>query len=83
MNKWKKFRNWANKNNGSFYQVDNQNLTLLEVLGYILCISAFIVYLAHEKIGFKETWLGWLFLIIGLALTITGVSKRIRNEKNT
>ena len=80
MNTWKQFRNWLNKNNGSFYQIDNQNLTLLEVAGYILCISAFIVYLAHEKAGFKETWLGWLFLVIGFALTLIGVNKRMKNE---
>ena len=83
MSRWKNIRTWANKNNGSFYQVENQNLTIYEVIGYLLIIASFIIYILNEKTGFNETWIGWLLLIIGAISAILGGVKRTKNDKNT
>lgn len=83
MSKWKSFRIWINKNDGSFYQVDNQKLTIYEVVGYLLFIASFIVYLLQEKIGLEETWVGWVLLSAGLVLVVVGVTKRYLDGKTT
>jgi len=83
MGKLNKFRERVNKNDGAFYQVDNQTLTLYEVIGYLLLIASLIIYLLHEKVNFEHTWLGWVFLFTSMPLVVIGASKRIRNDKNT
>lgn len=83
MSKRGNIRAWINKNNGSLYQIDNQNLTLFEVIGYLLLVASLIIYLLHDKAGFKETWIGWSFLITGFLLALVGVKKRIGKDENT
>ena len=83
MRKWENIRAWINKNDSSFIQFDNYNLTILEVIGFLLFIASFVIYILHDKTGFKETWLGWLFLISGLVLTGFGIVKNNANDKNT
>jgi hypothetical protein len=65
-------RNWANRDNGSYYQIGNKNLSKLEMLGYLLYIAALIIFILHYKVGFEETWIGWSFLIVGFVLNILG-----------
>ncbi|WP_299873046.1 hypothetical protein [uncultured Cocleimonas sp.] len=74
--KLKKFRTWINKNDGSYFQVDNQNFNLWQVTGFLLVISAFIVYLLHDKMGFSSTWLGWVFLLAGFILLFIGHTRK-------
>jgi hypothetical protein len=83
MSKRDNIRAWINKNNGSFYQIDNQNLTLFEVIGYLIFVASLIIYLIHDKAEFKETWIGWLFLVSGFILALVGIKKRIKKDENT
>ena len=83
MYKWNKFRVWLNKNDGKYYQVDNQNLNIYEVTGYLSLIFALVIYLFHDKAGFQPTWLGWLCFIIGCTTLFIGIIKRINNKENT
>ena len=75
MSKFKKIRAWANKDNGSVYQIGNRNLSVLEIICYFFFIAAGIVSVLHDKLGFKETWLGWAFLVTSFILVIIGTSK--------
>jgi hypothetical protein len=81
MNRWKKFRAWANRDNGSHYQVGNRNLSALENIGYLLCITAFLIYLADDKAGFSATWLGWLLLASGFTLAVIGLMRKLNIDK--
>jgi hypothetical protein len=83
MSKWENIRARINKNDGSFYQIDNYNLTVFEAIGFLLFIASFVIYILHDKTGFKETWLGWVFLIIGFVLIAIGIANRSENDKNT
>jgi len=83
MNKWTKIRKWINKNDGEHFQVDNQTLNKYEIIGYLLLIFSFIVYLFNDKVGFQAAWLGWLFLIIGVITLLIGISIKLINEENT
>ena len=83
MSKWENIRAWINKNDGSFYQVDNYKLNVFEAIGFLLFIASFIVYVMHDKAGFKETWLGWVFITIGIISITIGIAKRSANDKNT
>lgn len=82
MSRWKKFRTWANRDDGSQYQIGNRNLSNLEIFGYFLLIAALIIYLLHDKAGFQETWIGWLFLAVGFVLTVLGAPNE-KSDENT
>jgi len=83
MSRWKKFRIWANRDDGSQYQIGNRNLNNLEIFGYFLLIAALTIYLLHDKAGFQETWIGWLFLVVGFVLTVLGTPNEENSDKNT
>lgn len=78
MNKLQKLRVWANKDDGSFYQVGNQALSWLEVIGYLLIIASLVVWLLVNKAGIEPAWTGWLCFTAGLLLAVIGVHKRLR-----
>ena len=82
MHKRSNFRARLNKNDGKYFQVDNLTLNLFEVVGHLLIIASLIIYLLHDKLGLKETWLGWLCLVIGLVLVYVGVALRTKNNKS-
>lgn len=82
MSRWKKFRTWANRDDGS-HQIGNRNLNNLEIFGYLLLIAALTIYLLHEKSGFQETWIGWLFLVVGFVFTVLGTPNEENSDKNT
>ena len=69
----KKIRVWLNKNDGAYFQIENQDFNLLQVIGFLLVIASFIVYLLHDKTDFSNTWLGWLFLCGGLVSSYIGI----------
>ncbi len=71
-----KMREWINKNDGKYFQVDNQEFNKYQAVGFILLILAFTIYLFHEKAGFEEIWLGWLLFFIGAISLIIGYAKR-------
>ena len=83
MYKWKIIRAWINKNDGKFYQIDNQKLNIYEVTGYLSLIFAFVVYIFHEKTGFQFIWLGWLCFVIGCITLIIGILKKLKSEEST
>ncbi len=66
------FRNWINKNDGRYFQVDNLKLNLFEVVGYLLMIFSVMYYFLHEKVSVDQDWIGWTLLVIGLVLGIYG-----------
>jgi len=74
--KLKKFRTWINKNDGSYFQVDNQNFNLWQVVGFLFVIASLIVYLLHDKVGFSRTWLGWVFLFTGFISLFIGNTRK-------
>lgn len=83
MSRWKRIRTWANRDNGSQFQVGNRNLSFLEILGYLLNITALIIYILHNKAGFQETWIGWLFFVVGFILTVVGAPDEKNTDENT
>ena len=71
------FRNWLNKNDGQYFQVDNLELHLFEVLGHLLMIFSVMYYFLHEKVDVDQNWMGWTLIVIGLALGIYGTFVRL------
>ena len=70
--RWKTFRNWLNKNDGRYFQVDNQELNLFEVTGHLLTIFSLMYYFLHKKVGVDQDWIGLTLLVIGLVMGIYG-----------
>ena len=80
MSKWKSMRAWINKNDGKYFQIENHKLNIFQTLGYLLIIFSFVIYLFHDKTGFQHTWIGWVFLTVGIAFSFIGALKFISNE---
>jgi len=80
MSKFEKIRAWINRDDGEMYQIGNKKLGVAEVIGYLLCIVAMLVYLLHSKVGFEQTWVGWAALIVGFCLVTWSTSKEVNNE---
>lgn len=83
MTKLKKIRKWINKNDGKYFQIENQKFNFFQSFGFMLIVLSLVVYLFHEKAGFQYTWVGWLLFISGFAVSIIGFLKMVNNEKNT
>lgn len=45
-------RQWANRDDGHFYQAGNRSLGLLETVFLLLLVAALVLWQVHEKVGF-------------------------------
>jgi len=64
----KKIREWINKNDGRFFQVENIELDFFQVIGHLLLLFAYAFYEFHNRIGIDNDWLAWSSLIAGSVL---------------
>jgi hypothetical protein len=80
MTKFQKIRAWINRDDGKVYQIGNKNLGVSESVAYFLFILAMLVYVLHDKAGFKSTWVGWLSLVVGIILVVQSSSKEEARE---
>ncbi len=72
MSRWHKARAWINRDDGSYWRVDNRNLGPLSITGYFMVIVALIILTLHDKGNWGEPWIGWLVLVTGLICTYIG-----------
>ena len=68
-------REKINKDDGKYFQIENRDLKLKEIVGYAFLVLAMLIYLIVDKLGFQQSWLGWIFLFIGIILVALGVIK--------
>lgn len=70
--RWGRLRTWINCDDGKVYRVGNRNLSLLEILGYLLCAISLVIYVLHDKAGFNAAWIGWVLFGAGITMAILG-----------
>jgi len=77
-----KLRKWINRDNGKHYQIGNLNLCYLEILGYLLLISTFIVTaLIKKELVSIPLWLTIFPLATSAILLRIGEDKSLEEKK--
>ena len=61
---------WGNKT----IQIGGVRLKLLEFAGYLLFVVALVVYMMQGRLGFGESWIGWVALFAGAVLVAVGAN---------
>ena len=64
-------RKWANRDDGRFYQIGNESIDVLTVVGVLVLIGALILWQLHSQVGISSVW-AIAVGIVGLALLVAG-----------
>lgn len=83
MNRWRRFRQWINRDDGRFYQAANRNLNAIETIGWLFFVIAMLAYLLTKKTSMDVAWFGWFSLVTSAVLVVLGTLKSDRNDGNT
>jgi hypothetical protein len=77
----KDIRKWMNDQEKSkFYKVDNYNLTLVEIMGYLLLVCGFLMI--GQRVFTNLKWYGWPALILGIIIIYWGLLKKKDKDMN-
>jgi len=80
MSQWSNFRAWINRNDGKFFQLEeNFSVNWYQAVAAIILCAA-ILLLRVEALSSKSTF-GWIALVIGIALGLIGMLKGISDER--
>jgi hypothetical protein len=66
-----RLRKWANRDDGRFYQIGNESIDVLTVVGVLVLIGALILWQLHSQVGISSVW-AIAVGIVGLALLVAG-----------
>lgn len=78
-----KLRRWINRDDGKHYQVGNENLNYLELVGGILMISGLLSLPIKKQHLFDiPNWVVYSIFVCAFILWWLGTSKKNKNDKN-
>ncbi len=78
-----KLREWINRDDGKFYQIGNENLNVIEIIGYFLLVLSLVLYGLHQKAGLEATWIGWVSFLVGVVMVFYGGLKKEGSNEST
>ena len=66
---WSRLRKWINKDDGTVFQIENENLRWFQTLGCLVMIAGICVFPLNRQL--HSGWLnaaGWIMIVSGGAL---------------
>jgi hypothetical protein len=78
-----KFRKWINRDDGKYYQVGNESLNFLEILGGMLMICGFLLMVCMQKTDLKiPRWTVFTTFAFSVGLWGLGDFKKQREKRS-
>jgi cytochrome b561 len=75
MNTFAKVRQWINKNDGKYFQVENVHYSLPHALGLLILIPGFLIAASMLPQAIQSpppVWSGWVIIAVGAAFIVLG-----------
>ena len=79
MNTFAKVRQWINKNDGKYFQVENEHYSLPHALGLLTLILGILIVarmLPQAIQSPPSVWVGWAIIAAGTVLIVLGKQPR-------
>lgn len=73
MGRLSKIRKWANRDDGRFYRVGNENISATAIVGMLVLIGALVLGQIHARSGTSSVW-AITVGALGLALLLKGLA---------
>jgi len=77
------FRKWINRDDGKYYQVGNESLNFLEILGGMLMICGFLLMVGMQKTDLEiPIWTVFTTFALSVGLWGLGNFKKLREKRS-
>lgn len=61
-----KLRQWINRDDGRWFQIGNENLNTLQIIGYVFMVLGFLLFAVRQHLSPNiPTWIPCVALLMG------------------
>lgn len=71
-----KLRQWINRDDGRWFQIGNENLNTLQIIGYVFMVLGFLLFAVRQHLFPNiPTWIPFVALLMGFCCLYFGEPK--------